>query len=605
VVVGDNQVGLVVRVVGAGVDASRVDRRHDTDVEIERLAREVNVYGAADVLAGGDGDDCVTGDNDVRLGVEIAGAIPGTVNVEIEGLAGDLEVRGGDDRIDGGAGDDRLLGDNDVVVAGLTIDTDVAGGMCNLEIEGLVCGLTVAGGRDVVAGGNGDDRIAGDNALSLTGVQLEGGGAARRGAPSANTPLPEVEIQGLIGHVDVCSGDDVLDGGDGNDDVHGDNLVSIAGVTGAAGTGTALRVEVECGLIDCMDVGAGDDRITGGAGDDTVTGDNRVEIAGVVGVAAAGARLDVEVDELVRHLWVGAGADQLGGGLGNDRVIGDQQLLLAGVVLDGAIGGSLGVDVDGLVDALTLEACGDVIDGGDANDILVGDHVIAAGAVLDRSAHAAFAGAASGQVAVDIDALVRCLDAKGANDQITGGAGTDLLIGDTQTVVAAYLGSFASPVAAGIRICGDELIVDLDVDAGRDTLRGGDGDDTLVGDSDTTVIASAAGKTPAGSNAMGDLIERLSVSSATDTLGGDAGKNLLEQGNRATVGKGLVDRSSISSLSKTSAPAPAPVIDWQGGLCNASAATDGTPAGWLASFVVDLGRTAEELNPNAKIRIKF
>jgi Ca2+-binding RTX toxin-like protein len=196
--------------------------------------------------------------------------------------------------------------------------------------------------------------------------------------------------------------------------------------------------------------------------------------------------------------------------------------------------------------------------------------------------------------------LIQWFDVNGGNDQFLGGSANDLLIGDDQTLVAAYLGLFSSPLAAGVTVRGERLVVDLDVLAGRDTLRGGDGDDALVGDSDTTAaIAGAGGSAVVGSFAMTRLIDDLSAGAGSDTEYGDAGKNLLEQGNRASLGSGLVGKSNISSLSKTSTPAALPVIDWNGQAC---ASGDTQKSSWAEDFVNGLGGAP---NPNGAIRIKL
>ena len=63
---------------------------------------------------------------------------------------------------------------------------------------------------------------------------------------------------------------------------------------------------------------------------------------------------------------------------------------------------------------------------------------------------------------VDIHELVSCMYAEASNDSLTGGAGADLMIGDSQTVVTAFLGAFATPIAAGIQVKGDRLVNTFD-----------------------------------------------------------------------------------------------------------------------------------------------
>jgi hypothetical protein len=156
-------------------------------------------------------------------------------------------------------------------------------------------------------------------------------------------------------------------------------------------------------------------------------------------------------------------------------------------------------------------------------------------------------------------------------------------------------------MSVGVPVSGERLVVDLDVYAGRDTLRGGAGDDTLVGDSDTTAtIAGGGASAAAGGYTMAKLIDDLSVGAVSnDSLNGDSGTNLLESGNRASLGSGLVGKTSISSLSKTNAPAAVPVIDWNGKVSGGAGTNN---ASWIEDFVNGVGNNA---GANSKIRIKL
>jgi Ca2+-binding RTX toxin-like protein len=161
-----------------------------------------------------------------------------------------------------------------------------------------------------------------------------------------------------------------------------------------------------------------------------------------------------------------------------------------------------------------------------------------------------------GNVALAIHQLVGDLNAQAGDDSLLGGTGDDLMLGDSQTFVAAYLGSFTAPIAAGVKVTGDRLVENINVGAGRDTQRGGDGNDTLVGDSDTTLaLLGNGGVAPVGSFGMTRLAEKLTVAAGTDDLKGELGINITEQGNRAATT--LVKTVSISALSKTSVPAAA------------------------------------------------
>jgi hypothetical protein len=148
-----------------------------------------------------------------------------------------------------------------------------------------------------------------------------------------------------------------------------------------------------------------------------------------------------------------------------------------------------------------------------------------------------------------------------------------------------------------VQLSGTQLVENLNVQAGRDTAHGGDGNDSLVGDNATTVV-QGGGLMSGLMSALGRLIDRLGVSSATDSLTGDAGSNTVEQGNLATAAAPLVKSASVAA--KGSGTPMAPVIDWNGRL-DADLPV-GSNSEWLESFVNELGR---EQNPNSKIRIKL
>jgi Ca2+-binding RTX toxin-like protein len=247
--------------------------------------------------------------------------------------------------------------------------------------------------------------------------------------------------------------------------------------------------------------------------------------------------------------------------------------------------------VDGLIGSLTLNAGCDNLDGGAGNDTLIGDQLLGVGTVLNAIGVLP-AVIPTGEVLLDIHELVDCLDAKAGRDKLTGGAGDDLMIGGSQSVVAAYLGSLTTPLAAAIKIIGDRLVDGFDVRADCDTLRGGDGNDTLVGDSDTTVLLLVnGGAAPAGSYGMTRLAQRLTVAAnGGDELKGDAGTDLVEPGNRAIAPAILIKTASISSLSKTNPPAAVPEIDWQGQLCDKGNTRWGR-ANWVQDFVNGLGQS--------------
>ena len=609
---GDNALS-VFAIVAGGADVGSQPAKLALRIEFERLLDDVDVGADSDALLGGDGNDCLIGDSEVDVTTLITGAQPGDgVRVQVDALAGKLDVHAASDRLEGGAGDDHLIGDNEVALTGVTLASGGLLGTRTIEVESLLCNLDVDGSCDTLLGGDNNDVLIGDNAISFTGVELS---AVQAVVPPTETivataattttvaPSSAVKVDSLVGSADIGAGSDTLDGGAGDDVLYGDQHVSLAGVTGSPVTGESLTIAIDS-LASCMNVDACGDKLTGGLGNDQLVGDSRLEAAAVVGGMSPGTTMTVAVKSLAGNVYVGGDRDQMYGNDGDDLLVGDNQAVIAGLVLQAAVNGDLTVSVDGLMSCFTLDAgCGgDSLDGGTGNDTLIGDQAIAVGAVLNAGAVSSTT--PSGNVALTIHQLVDGLKADAGDDCLTGGTGDDLMLGDSQTVVAAYLGSFAVPIAAGVKVTGDRLVNSIGVDAGYDTQRGGDGNDTLIGDSDTTAaLLGNGGVAPAGTFGMTRLAERLNVSARSDDLKGEAGTNVTEQGNRAATT--LVKSVNISALFQTNPPAAAPVIDWQGEICGDGSGSGGERRDWLGDFVNGLGQSDNDRNPNAKIRIKL
>jgi Ca2+-binding RTX toxin-like protein len=556
--VGDNaaNVGAVIT-GGAGAPIS-LPSSLMLKMELNQLVGSLCLSAQKDVLSGADGNDTLVGDQELGIADVIAGGQPqDAAIIDMDSLAGRITLDASDDRLDGGAGDDLLIGDSRAAVTGLLLAGAGTTGNRDISSEDLLCSLCLDAGADTLTGGDGNDTAFGDNAASLAGVMLADAGVS--------AVQSTVEISGLVGSVTIAAGRDTLDGGAGNNDLYGDNDLLLTDVGGRLDAG-ALRIQIDCGLVGSVSVDGNNDSLTGGDGSDRLTGDNRIEMAGMAGSVAAGAALQVVIDELVENVCVGAGSDALWGGLGDDQLTGDNFAVLAGLAVRGPVGGSLTLTVeDQLTDSLSLGAgCCDQLDGSDGNDVLVGDQAFSIGAVLDAGGRSGTAAAPTGAVVLNIEGLASCVDVEAGGDTLTGDNGNDLLVGDSRTVVAGFLGSFSDPIGAAATLSGDRLVSGLDIDAGGDTLRGGDGDDTLVGDSDTVAALFAGGAAaPSGANVMKTFVDNLWVDSCGDSLSGDAGTNVKVTGNRASTPSSLVRCASISDRS-SSAPAPLASIDWLG-----------------------------------------
>jgi Ca2+-binding RTX toxin-like protein len=610
--------GEVVRATAGG--SSYLGRKlfdHEL-VEFQGLVGSVELCGGDDVLAGGADDDELVGDHELRVAAAVAGplfaaeagvAAPGTSNswwsqrevpVEFHGLVDCIELNAGHDSLAGDEGNDRLAGDSDILVAATLQGALVSGfaaptsGNTNyapsidlVRVNGIVGSLDAEAGCDLLAGGAGNDLLLGDNALHLAAVIAGGGEAA--GSSLAPYFKLGVEVGSLVDDVELDASSDQLLGGEGHDELIGDQALDAAVILTGEQPADGVRVNVRSFMHD-MQIDAGNDLLDGGMGDDRLTGDSKMNVAGVRLQDGAGSRA-LEINSLVCDLDAEAGCDVLLGGEGDDTLTGDQELVIAGVVADGGVAGAVTVTIHELVDSITLDAGEDSLDGGAGSDVLVGDHVAAIVALADARSTLEV-GPSTGSLVLTIDELVDRVELKAGEDELYGGAGDDLAVGDSQSLISALHGAFSSAVAAVVQLAGGQLVDNYDVRADRDKLRGGDGDDQLVGDSDTTVAGPASG--------LARLIDQLAVSAASDDAKGEAGTNGVENGNRAATPSGLVKHASVSSRG-AGAPA-APKIDWNGRLGEDAPPAAGASS-WLEDFANRLGRSDED--PNSRIRIKL
>ncbi|HYD67955.1 calcium-binding protein [Azospirillum sp.] len=274
--------------------------------------------GAAIYVAGGDGDDQLTG---TAYGDTLAG---GNDNDTIEG--GD-----GDDTITGGVGADRLVagaGNDLMYVDGADTFIDGGDGFDTAYIQGIA-GATVDLGAariERVFGGAGDDRLSAQSVGS--GLYVNGGDGDDQltGGSGADT---------LVGG----DGDDVVSAGDGDDTITGgagaDQLVAGAG-------------------DDLMYIDGADAHIDAGAGFDTVYVQGTV--GATIDLAAAGIerifggvggdRLSAAGAGNATYINGGDDSDQLSGGTGADTLVGGNgDDTLAGGGGDDTLTGGAGADV--------------------------------------------------------------------------------------------------------------------------------------------------------------------------------------------------------------------------------------------------------------------
>lgn len=432
------------------------------------------------------------------------------------GGANDLALgQSGDDTIDGGDGADAVEG-------GAGRDT-VTGGDGDDEILGGSWAATMADIGDDLSGEAGDDVILGDNGNPANGFSLLVtllDAPAPGAAPAAGSSGDDV-ISGGTGYDRIFgqSGDDTLKGDDGIDVLEGgaggDTMTGDAGddvLTGgtSSSNGVISPDRDGTGQLDATD------RMSGGTGDDVLAGDNaRVDLTGGTRIdgtslrtvqlfdlatAKARARSGTAGGDLLggdegRDLVFGQGgndslvggsdddylegndgADDLQGGSGEDDLVGGGSSRTGAVIsfsggslvdrLLTAPGGTSDVTASGLLDG------NDVLDGGDARDVLLGDN----GRVTRGGPLAIIGGGASGTHAVRKVAMAdKTTGAWAGSDYLTGGQGDDDLYGQLDSTGSRR----PTQSFAGNQVKGD-------------VLSGGLGDDALIGDQGVDVPTPAA-----------------------------------------------------------------------------------------------------------------
>ena len=381
----------------------------------------------------------------------------------------------------------------------------------------------------------------------------------------------------------LLAGNDTIFGDAGNDRLIGDHSIVIA----------PFQIGME-GMLDQFDQAMGDlglidrrlppqltkpiplasDCLDGGAGDDLLIGDVSLTLVATAantatplpaGLAQIAGDFHYAVDVLEWKVWgpltpveFTTSIDTLHGGDGNDRLIGDHSVALVATVSTG-------------LSSLTITGAHDELFGDGGNDQLVGDSQILIAAGVGASPLAAEelmtlpfrpvltvspVTATSALRRVVVGPLVDQLVLQGANDTLEGGAGNDKLIGDHDVVVAGIVTGPVLVAGATVLDPWDSALVKFDgvvgglvLRGGNDVLRGGEGDDTLEGDSETRIAAITVGPLLTGSaayvanlsSALGELVEfeqivsTISATGGIDQLCGDGGADSLVGDDVLTV----------------------------------------------------------------------
>jgi Ca2+-binding RTX toxin-like protein len=341
----------------------------------------------------------------------------------IVGGTGDDHGYGGaaDDVLDGGAHDDYLEGNGGRdTLRGGTGEDDLIGG----SSTATVADPALDEGEVVVEGGDGVDVIAGDNADITRTVETPTtwaqdpitGGAARtvvlryRDEASCDTGKcggdvlhgdadnDQVFGQGGDDAIEGGTGDDYLEGNQATDDVKGqDGEDDILGGSSDVASGTGSERQ---GRPDAGDV------LSGGSGADLLTGDNAI----VTRIAPFAPLTDRDGMTERRNLTLLDLGSSTGGTFGNDTLTGD-----AGVDV---LFGQSGADVlkgNGGDDYAEGGQDADLVEGnGGADDLVGGSHV---------------------ELGIDGTDAETATGQPDAADQLFGGGGSDLLLGDNAQVL--------------------------------------------------------------------------------------------------------------------------------------------------------------------------
>ena len=463
--------------------------------------------GGNDIIGGQDGDDTIIGGAgfDVLYGDAGNDSISGDSGEDtVYGGTGDDTINGGtgDDSLYGGSGDDSISGDdgNDLI-ADSEGDNTLSGGLGNDDISGT----------GTLLGGAGDDTLSGILAWSLLlgeagNDALVGQGSLDGGEGNDQITLTASGSQALGGDGNDTlyggyygwwwsSGNETLDGGDGQDVIYG-----LSGD------------DVLVGL-------AGKDSLDGGYGNDTLHGGSDYDKAYYSGHLPAD----------VTPVWLGGNDYQIGGAVGDDYLITFKMIggfiSSAVTVQDLRPGSPEGTDTldgiellvfnDGDI-SLPLDAnLGQTLNGSQFDDIIVGD---------------------SGNDLIDGLAGNDRLTGDDGNDTILGRNGNDVLYGDSGNDSLdggagddhIYAGNGADVVFGGL---------------GADTIESGQGPDTVHGDDGNDVIRDGNGANELYGDVGEDYIE--AVGSLHGGLGQDSligsGELWGDEGNDYLDGRGAGD----------------------------------------------------------------
>ncbi|MBI2768926.1 MAG: tandem-95 repeat protein, partial [Burkholderiales bacterium] len=535
----DGGAGVDVMVGGAGDDIYYVDNAGDTVMEnpgegqdLVQASSDVSLHGTDVEVLMMTGPDSHTGiGNDLRnylyAGSGGSALFGEGGQDDVLGYDGNDSLHGGagDDLILGGAGDDMLAGDEgDDLLRGGQGDDQLLGGLGDDQLQGSYGSDWLEGGegKDVLDGGDGYDQLYGgagnDVLLDSAGADLLAGGEGDdtyQDVNASDNGALILENAGEGTDTVVTAQSFVL-----GDNVENLTLQAAAGWGTVVGTGNELDNHLEAtgngsaalnGLAgnDVLVGGAGANWLDGGDGDDVMIGgtgsnDYVVSQAGDQVLASetsasdtVHSNLDYTLGAFAENLVLEEGTATTG--LGNDlanTITGNSN----DNVLDGGAGNDL-VEGGAGNDTLFGGQGFDVLDGGRGDDVLVlqSDD---GGTLFGRRGSDELIGSAGADV----------LDGGSDADVMAGGAGDDLYaVDDAEDVVIEEAGAGVDLVVTavdytlpdnvenlslddyGLTGTGNELDNVLTDGYGDNTLRGLDGNDTLISVEGFSTLEGGAG----------------------------------------------------------------------------------------------------------------
>lgn len=298
---------LLAFAIGGGDDGEDDAEPENEGLSLEGSDAPDSIFGGAgdDTLFGGDGDDTLIGaegDDSLRGGFGDDVLATGAGNDYAMGGAGDDYILGytGDDTLDGGRGDDFVLGEagNDLIFLNAGDDSNGVDASFSEELyaTGQLGDDTIYGGSgadfiwdysgsNVLDGGDGNDIVAGDEEPSLPGFDI---------------PSPDLVIGGAGDDTVFGDDGDTLTGGAGADffvTVSHDSTDNAVLVTDYNGAEDGLILDMRFGDLDPADWSpvAATDAVSG---DVTISLENASDPSRVIAFIALKAPMNFDLSQV-------------------------------------------------------------------------------------------------------------------------------------------------------------------------------------------------------------------------------------------------------------------------------------------------------------------